>query len=97
MKERKHFLLVFAICWVIGLTGGYYLGLGSAMVPTEYIEYNYYFSEKAEDSDVEAINKKCPHTKENEQPDKDDNFFTVIKNAGILEMPKKFINKLFSN
>lgn len=99
MKDRKRFLLVFAVCWVIGLTGGYYLGLGSAILPSENVEYNYYYSEKANDSDVEPI-KKCT-TKATDDSKKaqseDDNFFVVVRNFVVIEIPKRLLNRITSN
>jgi len=97
MKDRKRFLFVFAICWVIGLLGGYFLGLGSAILPSENIEYNYYFSEKAEGSDVEPINKKCTKSDNTKKTEDDNTFYVVVKHLGILEVPKRFFSKLVGN
>lgn len=99
MKDRKRFLLVFAVCWVIGLTGGYYLGLGSAILPSENVEYTYYYSEKADDSDVEPI-KKCSTTESDDckkVQTEDDSFYVVVRNFVVLEIPKKLLNRITSN
>jgi hypothetical protein len=99
MKDRKRFLLVFAVCWVIGLTGGYFLGLGSAILPSENVEYTYYYSEKASDSDVEPV-KKCSKTETDnckEAEAENDKFFVVIKNVVVLELPKRLLGKLTGN
>ncbi len=99
MKDRKRFLLVFAVCWVIGLTGGYFLGIGSAILPSENVEYTYYYSKKASGSDVEPV-KKCSkiEIKDCEEAEaENDKFFVVIKNVGVLELPKRLLGRLIGN
>jgi len=91
MKNQKKFILVFALFWVIGLLGGYFLGVGSAVLPTEYIEYNYYFSEKTKDSEVEPISKEC-----SEDADDESVFSKALKNLHLLSAPKKVLQNLLS-
>jgi hypothetical protein len=97
MKDRKRFILVFAISWVIGLSGGYYLGVGSAFVPTENVEYNYYFSQNAQDAEVEMVKKECAEKQESECTAKedDDHFVVILKNVDVLEVPRRILAKLF--
>ncbi len=86
MKDRKRFIIVFAIFWIIGLLGGYYLGVGSSMVPSESIEYNYFFSEKASGSDVEPIKKNCDSAEDED----DTNYLHVlVRKVGVDQLPQR--------
>ena len=93
MKYQKKFILVFALFWVIGLFGGYFLGVGSAIVPKENIEYNYYFSEKINDSSVESISTEGSDDNEAEN---ETTFLKTIKSINIFSIPKRVIQHLFS-
>ncbi len=87
MKSQRKFIFIFALCWIIGLTGGYFLGVGSAILPTENVEYNYYFSENKSESGVESLDSEC-----SEKANDDESTFTeVIKNLKIFSFPKKVI------
>ena len=91
MKDRKRFLVVFAIFWIIGLVGGYALGVGSALLPAETVEYNYFFSEKAANSDVEPIKKPC--SSDDDDDNEDGGILTVvIEKAGLNNIPEKIID-----
>ena len=93
VKDHKRFFLVFAIFWIIGLLGGYFLGVGSSFLPTENVEYNYYFSEKAEGSDVEPIKKNCTGKSTDATTNDDGNsFYVILKDAGILNLPHKVMS-----
>lgn len=93
MKDRKRFLIVFAIFWVIGLVGGYYLGVGSALLPSETVEYNYFFSEKSADSDVQPINRKCSIADDSDENDDDNGVLTVIiEKSGLKNLPEKLVD-----
>lgn len=95
MKYQKKFILIFCLFWVVGLVGGYYLGVGSAILPTESIEYNYYFSEKGENSSVEPIKKECSNEDEIEN-EEGGMFIKVIKSFPIFSIPQKVIQNFFS-
>jgi len=92
MKYQKKFILVFALFWVIGLLGGYYLGVGSAILPTEYVEYNYYFTEKA-DSSVEPISRECD---EDSKSNEDSVLSKTLKSLHLYSIPKKILKDLLS-
>lgn len=94
MKDRKRFLLIFAIFWIIGMVGGYFLGVGSAFLPSENVEYNYYFSEKAEGSDVEPIKKNCDGQANGTTNDGENGFYLILKESGILNVPKKLVDRI---
>lgn len=93
MKNKRHFILIFCLFWAIGLIGGYYLGVGSAILPTENIEYNFYFSENSNDSDVEIIKTECSEEllKEDEGTIK-----TLFQNLNLHSLPQKVLQHFFS-
>ena len=93
MKDRKRFLLIFAVFWIIGMVGGYFLGVGSAFLPAENVEYNYYYSEKAEGSDVEPIKKNCDG-QASSTTDSENGFYRILKESGILNIPHKLVEKI---
>lgn len=92
MKDRKRFVLIFALFWVIGLTGGYFLGVGSSFLPKENVEYNYYFSEKAEDSDVEPISK-CKKADAENTPE-ESKIHALLRKTGLLNLPQRVVDGL---
>lgn len=93
MKDRKRFIIVFAIFWVIGLLGGYYLGVGSAILPAETIEYNYYFSEKSTDSAVEPIKRNCSSDDNSDENNDSEGILTfVIEKSGLKNLPEKLVD-----
>jgi hypothetical protein len=93
MKNQKKFILVFATFWVLGLVGGYYLGVGSGLLPNENIEYNYYFSENTNNSSVESIEKSCS---ENFEKEDNSTIEVLMKSLNFQSIPQKVIRHLFS-
>jgi hypothetical protein len=93
MKDRRRLIIVFSVFWIIGLLGGYYLGVGSALLPAETVEYNYYFAEKSAHSDVEPINKKCSNTNDEDDEGHDGSFVaTLIEKAGLDNLSDKIVD-----
>jgi hypothetical protein len=93
MKDRKRFLIVFAIFWVIGLVGGYYLGVGSALLPSETVEYNYFFSEKSADSTVEPIKHTRSAADDTDEDNDESGLLSVlIEKSGLKNLPDKLVD-----
>ena len=94
MKDRKRFLLIFAVFWIIGMAGGYFLGVGSSFIPKENVAYNYYYSEKAEGSDVEPIKRNCAEKNDSPGSEKENGFVKILRDSGILSLPQKLLNRI---
>lgn len=92
MKDKKRFLIIFAVFWMIGMLGGYFLGVGSSFLPSENIDYNYYYTEKAEGSDVEPIKRSCKENKECTEHNQN-RFGQILKDSGVLNVPQKIANR----
>lgn len=99
MKFNKKSVIVFALCWAIGLVGGYYIGVESALIPNDTIEYGYYFSESIEATDVETVDSDDSGDKKSDcAEDKEDSRFTsFIKNLHLEMIPKRIFANVLSS
>ncbi len=99
MKNRKRFLFIFCLFWVIGLLGSYFFASSFHALPERTVDYTYYFSQNQNaqtksisyDSDeYENQNKSGCKPKEttNESMQK---WLSKLK---LKDIPKNFIEHL---
>ncbi len=97
MKNFKKSLFVFCVFWIIGIVGGYYIGLKSSAVPTENIEYGYYFSKTNTATNVETV--KSVEKKNHQEANKDDDENSVlfrVKSINLMSFPKYILYRMLS-
>ena len=91
MKIKKKTIFILAICWVVGIAGGYLIGVESASIPTENIDYNYYSSDYTKSS-VKTVD----HHSEGDHNEEESRFTQFVKSLNLMEIPKKIFNKIVS-
>lgn len=91
MKFKKKTIFILAICWIVGIAGGYFIGVESASIPSEYIDYNFYSSDYAKSS-VKTVD----HNSEGDCNEEESRFTQFVKSLNLIEIPKKIFNKIIS-
>lgn len=91
MKFKKKTIFILAICWIVGIAGGYFIGVESASIPSEYIDYNFYSSDYAKSS-VKTVD----HNSEDDCNEEESRFTQFVKSLNLIEIPKKIFNKIIS-
>ena len=88
MKFKKKTIILLALCWIVGIAGGYFIGIESASIPTENIDYNYYSKDYARSS-VKTV--------EPEQSEEEEGHLTrFIRSLHLMDIPKKIYRKVIS-
>ncbi len=92
MKMKKKTVLILALCWVVGIAGGYYIGVVSASIPTEQIDFNY-FNDSPYQSEVQSIE----NIEDSEAEEKDDSYLNrLFEESRLFNLPKRIFEKAFS-
>ncbi len=91
MKMKKKTVLILALCWVAGIAGGYYIGVESASIPSEQIDFNY-FNDSPHQSEVQSIENS-----DDSEADKDDSYLNrLFEESRLFNLPKRIFEKVFS-
>lgn len=96
MKEHKKSILIFALFWVIGITGGYYLGVGSEVLPTEEINYNLYLATTPQKCKVEPVAKRTQVVEKDSDNDSKADYFILLRQFEIDKIPALMVNKMIT-
>lgn len=94
MKDHKKSILVFCLFWIVGILGGYYLGVGSGVLPEKDLNYNLILSSNTNDSGVQPVTLNDEQELEESDRQNEKDYFIILRQLEIDKIPALLVHSL---